>query len=138
MHLSKPQISRFFREWQAICRAQDLTGSEAEAARHELLARAGFTSLTEVDKTAGYDRVLAELAIAAGRLDLAPQLNVHAQPRIRLLHKINALEFDPPYIAAICRDRFGAGNLDALPDPDLRALLVTLTARRKLHVECPF
>lgn len=67
MILSKPQVQRFFREWSSACQAQGWTSannwtpSQVENERHALLLRAGFDSLTKVDKGAGFDRVLAEL-----------------------------------------------------------------------------
>lgn len=65
MLLSKSQSQRFWREWSAACRYQGwketLSADEIDAKRKELLARCGFKSLTLVDKTSGFDRVLAEL-----------------------------------------------------------------------------
>lgn len=63
MLLTKPQISRFWREWTAIKRQLKASGStdaQCENERYALLQRAGFDSLTEVDTRSGFDRVLAE------------------------------------------------------------------------------
>jgi hypothetical protein len=65
MNLTPPQISRFWREWSSVIRYQRwrgvLTADQIDCKRKELLARAGFLSLTQVDKRAGFDRVLTEL-----------------------------------------------------------------------------
>jgi len=87
MKLSPAQVQRFWREWSAVCaalhwtRADGLTAAQIDARRKEFLARGGFNSLTEVDRVAGFTRVLNELlvlqgvSLAAARETLEPALN---------------------------------------------------------------
>lgn len=161
MLLTKPQLSRFWRTWSRIIASRGWSPAEAEAQRKALLARAGFSSLTLVDRTAGFDRLLAELAVLQDDLSRAheaspaPTLSLPAghgtqvQPdnpgtRRRLLYLIrrhaSALG-GHAYLRALVRDRFGrdldAGmsGLDDLPTPDLHQLLITLAARHASHLQ---
>ncbi|MDE2099079.1 MAG: hypothetical protein KGL39_17630 [Patescibacteria group bacterium] len=75
MILSKSQQQRFWREWAAACRAQGWTRADGwseaqiDSQRHQLLQECGFDSLTEVDRTAGFDKVLAALQTLQSLLD---------------------------------------------------------------------
>lgn len=141
MLLSKPQQQRFWRDWSQVKRSLKSIGysdAQVENERHALLARAGFDSLTLVDHLAGFDRVLAELAVQLRPNDLEPQLREQSMPRTRLLFAIHQLanKFIPnltnrpnPYLAAILRDRFGHCDLDRLTEPQLLQLRNTLAAR---------
>ncbi|HWX18757.1 MAG TPA: hypothetical protein VN578_02515 [Candidatus Binatia bacterium] len=77
MLLSKPQRDRFWREWSAACEAQGWTILNGEtdfditARRHELLRSCGFSSLTLVDRKAGFDKVLAALGALQSKLPSA-------------------------------------------------------------------
>lgn len=51
-------------------RAAGLTSAEIDAKRKEFLARCGFKSLTEVDRTAGFTKVLNELIVLQGGTNL--------------------------------------------------------------------
>jgi hypothetical protein len=132
MKLSHKQLHRFWREWAAACRAQGWTDrAQMETERHNLLARAGFTSLTLVDPSVGLDRLLAELASLSRPNDIAPQLRAQAMPRTRLLYSIGHAGFSPAYIAAILRDLYGHQDLDRLSLDDLRRLAITLANRAR-------
>jgi hypothetical protein len=88
MKLSRAQVRRFWREWPAACRvrhwtrADGLPATEIDARRKEFLARCGFDSLTEVDRVAGFTRVLNELlvlqgaSLSAARETVEPDRNV--------------------------------------------------------------
>ncbi|HEV2692266.1 MAG TPA: hypothetical protein VG347_05165 [Verrucomicrobiae bacterium] len=72
MKLSTAQVQRFWREWAATCRINNwtreagLTAVQIDGHRKELLARCGFQSLKDVDRVAGFTKVLAELGVAQG------------------------------------------------------------------------
>jgi hypothetical protein len=72
MILSSAQVSRFWREWSAACKAMNWTtkagmnAAAVDANRKELLARCGFDSLTEVDRTDGFTKVLSEVMVLQG------------------------------------------------------------------------
>ena len=133
MKLSPPQVSRFWREWSAACRAQEWTGhlsaAEIDAKRKELLARAGFGSLTLVDKTRGFDRVLLELA--ALQDSITKQVQAMESPRRVLLHTIAELvnEYSLAGAISICKERHGTSDIESLSDDDLEKFRFTLTAR---------
>ncbi len=67
MKLTPPQLKRFWREWAAAARAQKwtredgLSPAEIDQHRRDVIQRAGFNSLTAVDRTRGFDRLLADL-----------------------------------------------------------------------------
>ena len=146
MILSKPQQQRFWREWSAACRAQGWTAAntwtsaQIETERHALLSRAGFDSLTQVDKLAGFDRLLAELAALTHPADIEPQLREQAMPLTRLKFACRTLagqivRHSPvlgnsdAYIRSIALDKFGSVDLDALSEAQLIQLRNTLSAR---------
>jgi hypothetical protein len=147
MLLSKPQQSRFWREWSAACRRQGWTksagwsDSQIDNERHALLLRAGFSSLTEVDHLAGFDLLLAELAAINHPDDIGSQLRQSSQPKTRLIYAINTLAHkiapsklssgQNAYLAAILLDRVGHTNLDDLSEQELTQIRNTLTARSK-------
>jgi len=95
MLLTLPQRNRFWREW-SICKTHfkraGFTDAQIENERHQLLNRAGFDSLTKVDPSSGFDRVLAELAAINSPSDLNAQLRQESMPRTRLLHAIHRLD----------------------------------------------
>jgi len=149
MLLTKSQQLRFWREWSVACKVQgwtkavSWTGAQIDNERHALLARAGFDSLTKVDHLTGFDRVLAELAALAKPNDISPQMRAAEQPRIRLLHAIEALgnkislgqtaTGQNSYVATISRDRFGVSDYTTLPLPQLEQLRNTLASRAAAH-----
>jgi hypothetical protein len=160
MLLSKPQQSRFWRDWSVACHhqgwtaAQSWTNHQIENERHALLERAGFTSLKFVDPLQGFDKVLAELALLIKPNDLNAQLRQKNMPRIRLLHSIRSLDArlsivpsDVPglsaYTAAIMRDLHGHADLDRLSLDQLENLRNILANRDRVHhhkqmENCPF
>jgi hypothetical protein len=128
MLLSKPQVSRFFREWSAIVSAAGWPHDRAEVERHSLLARAGFDSLTRVDKLTGFDNVLAEIKAIIQPSSLDAQLRQVNMPRTRLIYACRQ-KADPPYIAALARDRFHTDDWTSLPIESMEQLRNTLAAR---------
>jgi hypothetical protein len=145
MKLTSPQLSRFWREWSAIVSAKKWHKVEAELQRYALLARAGFDSLTQVDKQKGFDRVLAELSAIARPDDIEPQMRAAQMPRTRFYYAIIKLarEIEPSYIesaplgsgylGAIMRDKYGHYDIDRLPESELEHLRNTLQARLLAH-----
>lgn len=139
MKLTPSQQKRFWREWSNAChvqgwtRAQSWTGAQIDAERHALLARAGFSSLTQVDHTAGFDRVLAELALLARPANMNSQLRQIEQPRTRLLwsirHSGQKYNLSTEYWQTIAIDRFGTSDLEQLTTPQLEQLRNTLASR---------
>lgn len=72
MKLSTSQVQRFWREWPKSCKAMGWTKANGMSAddidvkRKEFLAGCGFKSLTEVDRTDGFTKVLKELLVLQG------------------------------------------------------------------------
>lgn len=140
MHLTRPQQSTFWRKWNALKRAANWTPEQSESERKALLRRAGFSSLTQVDKLDGFDRVLAELAAITRPDDLDAQMRELNMPKTRLLFAIGKLSahLSPPrahlaYACQIARDKFGQTDLESLKDDQLLQLRNTLAARLSAH-----
>jgi hypothetical protein len=82
MRLSSAQVDRFWREWSMSCRAMNwtraagLSAAQIDAHRKELLAGCGFPSLTVVDRTDGFTKVLHEVIALRGVSLLAAQETV--------------------------------------------------------------
>ncbi len=139
MLISEDQNRRFWREWNAIVVSKKWTRPEAEKERKAMLARAGFTSLTLVDKVKGFTRVLTELA--ALRDDLGGMVRADQNDRRVLYHniwqvglqlcssKIDSMPFGNSYIGKVMADKFGTRDASNLTDEQLKQLLFTLTAR---------
>jgi len=72
MKLSPKQIQIFWREWGTTCRtmrwtrAAGMSTAAIDAKRKELLAKCGFQSLTDVDRTTGFTLVLNEVRVLRG------------------------------------------------------------------------
>lgn len=72
MKLSTPQVQRFWREWPKSCAAMQwtrvagMTAAEIDAKRKEFLKGCGFDSLKDVDRVAGFTKVLNELLVLQG------------------------------------------------------------------------
>jgi hypothetical protein len=72
MNLTPSQLRRFWQEWPKSCKAMNwtrtagLTTAEIDAKRKEFLAGCGFGSLTQVDRVAGFTKVLKELLVLQG------------------------------------------------------------------------
>jgi hypothetical protein len=81
MKLSKAQVSLFWRLWSRACKANGwttrngLTAAAVDAHRKDMLSRAGFSSLHDVDRGSGFGRVKAECEALAGSLDGAIELD---------------------------------------------------------------
>lgn len=122
MLISDAQVKRFWREWSAACkmqkwtRAAGLSSAQIDARRKDLLKRAGFDSLTHVDRAAGFGRVLAELGLLKTQLVAAvehgnPSLDAARRKRwvIRnvTLRRLGVYVSDPQaYLDSIVRDKF--------------------------------
>lgn len=160
MQLTKPQLSRFWRDWSSACKTQGWTKSagwtetQITQERYNLLRESGFDSLTEVDRGAGFDRVLAALGQlrenVAKTIETLPAetVTVSAGPtqsvrvqdtpglRRRLVWKCR--QYARPlggdtYILALARDRFhlttGLSTIEDLTTDHLHQLMITLAAR---------
>lgn len=150
MLLTKPQQSRFWREWSQYKTTRKKTGdtdAQIENERYQLLAQAGFESLTQVDPATGFDKLLAGLAALNQPADLNAQLRQANMPRRRLLYAINKLarNLTTRYLETILRDRFGHTDLDRLSLDQLTQFRNTLAARSgrkkrqlKADANCPF
>lgn len=122
MLLSESQVKRFWREWADACRAQGwttekgVTSKQVDAHRKSLLKRAGFESLKQVDRSAGFNRVLGELGILSSRLKPTverdnPQIDAERRKRWviqnRLLPCLGVYVDNPDrYLASILQDKF--------------------------------
>jgi len=138
MKLTTSQTQTFWKQWNSIVAAQHWDRTEAEEERKSLLARAGFTSLTLVDKVKGFSRVLAELAAARG--DLNGVLRANNNNRRVLLQVIRkyALRLGPEdpaaplgmaYLKTLLPERFRTSDIDDLKEADLVQLRDTLADR---------
>lgn len=121
MLLTDAQVKRFWRDWSAACKAQGwtraagLTAAQIDQHRRALIERAGFRSLTEVDRSAGFGRVLSELGILLDRVKSAvesdhPEMDSGRRKRWVVLHRIlpclGVYVHDPAaYLASILRDK---------------------------------
>jgi hypothetical protein len=145
MKLSKSQQQRFWRDWSAACRVQGWVRANGfdtaaiDAKRKLLLKSCGFTSLTQVDRSQGFDRLLAALGLL--NEDLARTTEVgqpEAGDRRRYLHNLEraaAALGGLPYALAIARDQFGITNgqstLEDLTTAQLHHLMITVQSRAK-------
>jgi hypothetical protein len=137
MLLTKPQLSRFWRDWSRVIKYQDWSHDQAETERKALLQRAGFQSLTHVDRSAGFDRLLSELGRLLDNVKRTAELgNPEPGERRRYLHLIRehaAQLGGEPYVLALARDRFhvttGLNTIQDLSTQDLYQLMMTLAAR---------
>lgn len=139
MLLSKDQQNRFWREFSRVAALHipDATNPEKTAFRRELLQRCGFDSLTRVDRSKGFDRVLAELGRLADNVARTAEVD-NPEPGIRrnlmwlITDKAEALG-GLPYALAIARDQYkittGLTTLEDLQTEQLRWLVMTLTKR---------
>jgi hypothetical protein len=120
MFLSRDQLNRFWSKrsdkpgWPVIVHAHGWTPAEAELQRKAMLKRAGFDSLTLVDKLDGFTRVLKEMAILLD--SIGGQLYADGNTRRVLEYKIRELASQitgkPVHLAdaywrAIAYDKFG-------------------------------
>lgn len=129
MNLSASQVKEFWRLWPQACRAQHwtredgLTTADIDLKRKEFLAGCGFKSLTLVDRTDGFTRVLNGLKVLIGvsvkaGLEVGdPTLN-----KARNIRHVIANEIEPclavyvqdvyAYITAIMEDKNRWWKLD--------------------------
>lgn len=160
MLLTKSQLTLFWRAWGAACKAQGwtrtagLTTEEINLLRREILTEVGFSSLTEVDPGAGFDRLLARVRglddqLHKGALDQVRPSNGH---RRRLVWKIEWLiqclgiylwdGAADAYVRKIVEQKFGrpgeyprpwtelsADRTEGQEDSELDQLRMTLNAR---------
>ena len=146
MKLSTDQVRWFWREWSKSCKAMDwtrangLSAGEIDSKRKEFLANCGFSSLTKVDKTAGFTKVIHELIVLQGvSLKSAgetvdPSLNEARILRNQICGEIIPaleiyVEHAISYIGAILKNRFRGIALEGLNAAQLRMFRDTLNAR---------
>ena len=122
MLLTKPQTHTFWRQWSAVIRLSKWTPIEAEQQRKAMLARAGFDSLTLVDKLSGFDRVLAEIKALSQPSDVDAQLRQQNQPVIRLRYRIRHHALQAAYWHDYAINRFATADLDQLNETQLTQL----------------
>lgn len=125
MLITDPQKFRFFREWKAIVQARGWDHTKAEAERHALIERAGFSSLTEVDPDNGFTNVLKELAAMDD--NLGGMLQTAANKRRQKIWKIR--QVPTAYWAKIATARFKTSDLASLKDWQIDQLLFTVSDR---------
>lgn len=167
MLLSKKQTSRFWRDWSAACKAQGWTTrngwntAQIQEQRYALLSRAGFNSLTEVDPTRGFDRLLAELGLLQDNLARTAETLPAAQVEVPAGLGLSTMNDDPGerrrilfrirehtkalggdrYSLKIARDKFkitpGLSTIEDLTLKQLHSLLITLSARHHKKDQTP-
>lgn len=117
MILSKSQQQLFWKLWNGACDCQGWSSAEAEARRREVLRDVGFESLTQVDKTVGFDRLKARLMTLQNRIsgameEVYPDLGTMRRHmhllEANLIPSIGREIADPEaYVDTIARDKFG-------------------------------
>ncbi|GEM_PF-1630727 len=133
MLLTQPQVNRFWSKradkpgWPVVVAIYGWSTSEAETQRKALLARCGFTSLTQVDPDKGFTRVLEEIAIFLN--DLNGLQHAAQNKRRQKLFKIRSYE----KWLGIAQDRFHTTDLDSLTDQQIDELLWTCSDRQVEH-----
>lgn len=145
MLLTKPQLTYFWRLWGNLINQYQWDKTEAETQRKSALKRAGFTSLTEVTKTNGFDDLIAELKALEKPSEIAPQMRQVLMPRTRMIVKIQTElcthlatvlnggqktddeRAAEAYILTIMRTKYKAQTFDDLQDQQLRMLIVDIT-----------
>lgn len=95
MLLTKNQVSRFWRDWAGIVKANGWNSATADQRRKEMLSRAGFTSLTLVDTRAGFDAVLAQLGAMRDDLTRTVEIEDRAIGEARRLRQVIRDEIVP-------------------------------------------
>lgn len=127
MKLSKAQVAMFWRMWSKACQVQGWTrengfaAAQTDAKRKDVLGRCGFSSLHDVDRSAGYGRVKAELESLAEKLagaieSVKPELDEARRLHWRLNQDVLCLQLylgegSVAYVEAIARDKFDLPRL---------------------------
>lgn len=165
MQLTKSQQNRFWRDWSKVKSKLSSSGyspAQIEAERHNLIrAATGCESLTEVNRTDGFDSLLAHLGMMLDNLSKTIEtlptksVTLHhghgSKPhtdgpglRRRLLWKLRLYAHPlggDPYILAIARDKFsittGLHSIDDLPTDKLEQLMMTLASRHSKKARTP-
>lgn len=128
----KLYIGTWLRVKKTLITLGGFSKEEAEAKRHEIHTEAlGKDKSSKEFTNADLDRVLDAFQVYLGLSDPRQSKRAVEQPRKRALHAIHALGHTDAYIAAICQDRFGHTNLDALSESDLWKLKITLVERAR-------
>lgn len=132
MLLTRSQQLRFWRDWSAVksgFQKAAWTEAEIETERRATIARAGFSSLTLVDKLAGFDRLLSQLASLGQPANLNAQLRQENMPRHRLLYACRKLADEPYIVALAASDRFKSADWTSMTLENLLMLRNTLADR---------
>lgn len=151
--ITKPQAAAFWRLFSAACRRNAVLPAQRDAYRHRLLRETlGVSHMSQIDRTEGFDRIMARLALEAGDDAAAAHYAVGSDRRraalvadcatqVLQLAMADAPGADPlPYIAGILAQanlapprRIGADYWLDLPPRSLAALFQMLdTHRRRL------
>ena len=151
MRLLPAQVKLFWRLWSAACAVQGWQGPEREVQRKAILIEMGWESLTEVDHTAGFDRLKGRLLALSYQIPGGTEAAFPGVGEMRrhcgliradLLPRLAVVHPDPEgYLGRILRDRFdGVRRWEDLAENPLhgprliRHLLFTLTrAVRRLE-----
>lgn len=146
MLLTKPQRDLFWSLWAQACRYQGwtrekgLNASEIDQKRKALLRQCGFSSLTEVDRKAGFGLVKGELqalcdsvqgAVEAGNPILDDARRKKNLILTELLPCLRLYRDDPiAYVEEILREKFSLTYLQpiGLDDLDPRPRVVTTSS----------
>jgi hypothetical protein len=138
--MTQDQADLFWRLWRAACAWQGwdkLPSAERDARRREMLAECGFSSLTLVDSTHGFDAVKKRLEELAGvvhneRADAGDRRRILAIAR-EAMSDLLASGYPPRAVDTILRERFhiveGVRAIADLDTDELLNLSRTLTAR---------
>ena len=121
-------------------KADGMTPDQIDGKRKEFLASCGFKSLTEVDRTAGFTKVLHELIVLQGTSlksaheTIDPSLNEARVLRNQIAAEIVPclevyVEHSVGYINAILKNRFRGMKLEELNAAQLKAFRDTVNAR---------
>ena len=148
MKLTTPQIARFWKVFGAAWAVYSAgTGECGEEAKHSFrkaqLAECGFASLTDVDRTHGFDLVMFHFAQLAGDEATACYFAVAVERRMRFLirdrleiiTKLTGVRHDWSYARGIMDHMHLAANIDDVPAEQLLKVFEALDThlRRLKH-----
>ena len=133
--MSVKQYFTFWRFWREAMEAQGWVGlskAEQDGKRYEMLGRAGFKSLKEVDHRKGFDAVLVQLDLLRERI---PE-TAEERERRRFLRRIGEQFAEltdlgaAAALATVMRERFklvaGLRGVEDLETEELRRCVMTL------------
>jgi len=146
MKLTPPQVARFWKifgaAWAVYSSGTGECGEEAKHAfRKAQLAEIGFASLTDVDRTHGFDLVMYHFAQLAGDEQTAVYFSVAVERRMRFLirdrleviTKLTGVRHDWAYARGIMDHMHLAADIEDVPAAQLLKVFEALDTYKRRH-----